>query len=129
MGMTSIDVVFPFWPPSVNHAWRHVGKRTLISAAGRDFRHEMQKSILALRSEKKLPLESILKPLEVGVTLYPPDKRVRDIDNYCKAIFDAFTHAKVWQDDSQVKELHIRWGGVVKGGGYRIEINPFVERV
>jgi crossover junction endodeoxyribonuclease RusA len=124
-----IDVSFALWPPSVNHGWRNVGNRTCLSAAGRDFRHEMQKSVLALRSEKKLPLESILGPLEVGVTLYPPDKRVRDIDNYCKAIFDAFTHAKVWQDDSQVKELHIRWGGVVKGGGYRIEINPFVERV
>lgn len=38
-----IDAVFPFWPPSVNHGWRHVGNRTLISAAGRDFRRKIEK--------------------------------------------------------------------------------------
>ena len=124
-----IDVSFALWPPSVNHGWRNVGNRTCLSAAGRDFRREMEKSILVLRSEKKLPLESLTENLSIVLTLNPPDRRVRDIDNYCKAVFDALTHAGVWRDDSQVKELLIRWGGVVKGGGYRIEINPFVERV
>lgn len=75
-----------------------------------------------LRCEKKLPLESILGELSVDITLYPPDRRVRDIDNYLKAIFDGLTHALVWKDDSQVKELAIRWGDVTRGGGFRVQI-------
>lgn len=122
-----IDVVFPFWPPSVNHAWRHVGNRTLISAAGRDFRREIEKYGTLLRSEKKLPLESILGELSLTLVLYPPDRRVRDIDNYCKAVFDAMTHAKVWRDDSQIKELLIRWGERCKDGGFRLIIEPFED--
>lgn len=125
--MPIIDVVFPFWPPSVNHAWRHVGNRTLISAAGRDFRREIQKYGTLLRLEKKLPLESILGKLDVSIILYPPDSRRRDLDNYFKAPLDALTHAKVWGDDSQIKRLSDEWGDRVKGGGFRLIVKPFVE--
>ena len=128
MGMTLlVDAVFPFWPPSVNHAWRHVGNRTLISAAGRDFRREIEKYGTLLRSEKKLPLESLSAKLDVSVTLYPPDNRRRDLDNYFKAVLDAVTHAKVWKDDSQIKQLSATWGERCKGGGFRLVIKPFVD--
>ena len=122
-----VDVVFPFWPPSVNHAWRHVGNRTLISAAGRDFRRDIEKYVSLLRLQKKMPLESILGKLDVSIILYPPDIRVRDLDNYFKAPLDAFTHAKVWKDDSQIKRLSDEWGEKTKGGGFRLIIKPFVD--
>lgn len=120
-----VDVTFPFWPPSVNRAWRNIGTRTILSAAGRDFRHEIQKYGSLLRSEKKLPLESILGDIEVSLILYPPDSRRRDLDNYFKAPLDALTHAKVWGDDSQIKRLSSEWGERVKGGGIRVIINNF----
>lgn len=119
-----IDVIFPFWPPSVNHGWRHVGNRTLLAAPARDFRREIVKSVTMLRLQKKLPLETILGDISVELTLYPPDRRVRDLDNYCKAIFDGLTHSEVWKDDSQVKDLRIRWGEPTKGGGFRVTIGP-----
>lgn len=128
MGMTPlVDAVFPFWPPSVNHAWRHVGSRTLISAAGRDFRREIEKYTLLLRSEKKLPLEPILEQISVRLILYPPDSRRRDLDNYFKATLDALTHSRVWRDDSQIKQLSATWGERCKGGGFRLVIKPFVD--
>lgn len=128
MGMTPLaDVIFPFWPPSVNHAWRHVGNRTLISAAGRDFRREIEKYGTLLRSEKKLPLESILEQISVRIILYPPDSRRRDLDNYFKSTLDALTHANVWRDDSQIKMLSASWGERCKGGGFRLIITLFED--
>jgi Holliday junction resolvase RusA-like endonuclease len=47
--------------------------------------------------------------LQVDVHYIPPDRRVRDIDNYLKCVFDALTHAGVWKDDSQVKRLYVDW--------------------
>ncbi|MCV5079210.1 RusA family crossover junction endodeoxyribonuclease, partial [Escherichia coli] len=44
-------------------------------------------------------------PASVEIVLFPPDNRIRDLDNYNKALFDALTHAGVWEDDSQVKRM------------------------
>lgn len=122
-----IDVVFPFWPPSVNHGWRHVGNRTLLAAPARDFRREMQKSVTVFRLQKKLPLEMILGDISVELILYPPDKKKRDLDNYFKAPLDAMTHSKVWKDDSQVKKLADEWGEPTKGGCFRLIVKPFIR--
>jgi crossover junction endodeoxyribonuclease RusA len=46
----------------------------------------------------------------VEIILYPPDARRRDIDNYNKALFDALTHAGIWEDDSQVQRMLVEWG-------------------
>jgi len=61
----------------------------------------------------------------VEITLYPPDKRCRDIDNYNKALFDALTHAGVWEDDSQVKRMLVEWGPVVPNGKVEIMITRY----
>ena len=60
--------------------------------------------------------------LRVTITLNPPDKRRRDIDNFAKAIFDALTHAQVWLDDSQVDDLRIIRGPVMRYGEAIVEI-------
>ena len=122
-----IDVIFPFWPPSVNHGWRHVGNRTLLAAPARDFRREIEKSVIVFRRQKKLPLETILGDISVELILYPPDRKKRDLDNYFKAPLDAMTHSKVWKDDSQVKKLADEWGEPTKGGGFRLIVKPFVK--
>jgi len=35
--------------------------------------------------------------------MHPPDRRVRDCDNYWKALLDAMTAGRVWDDDSRVR--------------------------
>lgn len=61
-----------------------------------------------------------IKPLEgrlaVHVALFPPDRRVRDIDNILKALLDACEHAGCYASDSQIDELHVIRQGVSKGG-------------
>ena len=109
-------VAFDFpWPPALNHYYRSVTikgqARVLISREGREYRHRLA-MVVVLRGKAK-PLAGALY---LNLTLHPPDKRRRDIDGPLKALLDALTHAHVWEDDSQVRDLHIRFGNVVKGG-------------
>ena len=61
--------------------------------------------------------------LAVTITVNPPDKRKRDIDNLAKAPLDALTHAGLWLDDSQIDKLSIERGPVTKGGQIHITIS------
>ena len=87
------------YPPSVNHYWRRVGARTLISRQGRTFRESVC-SLLALR--RLHPLDGWLK---VHLQIYPPDRRRRDVDNIQKPVLDALQHAGVYHDDFQIVSL------------------------
>ena len=52
----------------------------------------------------------LMGDVSVEIDLYPPDRRRRDIDNPLKCLLDSMTHAGVYEDDSQIKdiELHMR---------------------
>ena len=65
------------WPPSVNHYYRHVGPRVLISCDGRKFRERV---VARFR---------------------------RDVDNSLKCLLDTFTHAGLYNDDSQICKLTV----------------------
>ena len=103
------------WPPALNHYYRSVTikgqARVLISMEGREYRHRLA-MVVVLRGRAK-PLAG---PLRLDLMLHPPDKRRRDIDGPLKALLDALTHAGVWEDDSQVRDLHVAFGDVVRGG-------------
>jgi crossover junction endodeoxyribonuclease RusA len=58
--------------------------------------------------------------LKVKVYLYPPDRRKRDIDNNMKSLLDAMEHAGVYENDSQIDDLHIIRCEVVKGGACKV---------
>ncbi|RLI49414.1 MAG: hypothetical protein DRP09_20665 [Candidatus Thorarchaeota archaeon] len=89
------------WPPSVNHYYRRVGHRTLISREGRKYRTEV---IATLRDLHFRPLDG---ELAMTVDAYPPDKRRRDADNILKSLLDAMQHAGAYHDDSQIKKLSV----------------------
>jgi len=98
------------WPPSVNHYYRRVGPRTLISRAGRAFRAEVGRILAARR------LPPALGRLAVTVEVFPPDRRRRDIDNLLKAVLDACQHGGAFPDDSRIVWLLIHRTQVVRGG-------------
>ena len=56
---------------------------------------------------------------------FPAVNRIRDLDNYNKALFDALTHAGVWEDDSQVKRMLVEWGPVIPKGKVEITISKY----
>ena len=53
-------------------------------------------------------------PCSIAIHVYMPDNRRRDIDNLSKGIFDAITHAGIWNDDCQVHDMRITRAGIDK---------------
>jgi crossover junction endodeoxyribonuclease RusA len=112
------------WPPSMNTYWRHVvmgrSARTLLSKKGREYRQNAASELL----RQGHVMRNLQGPMAVHITAYPPDRRKRDLDNLPKSILDALTHANVWGDDSQVDDLRITRGHIVKFGAVAITITP-----
>lgn len=104
------------YPPSINHYWRRVGPRMLISRNGRAFRAE----VIAILQRQGLP--KLMGPLEVEIDLHPPDRRRRDVDNVMKSLLDALEHGGVYEDDSQIDDLHIRRRECKSGGCVRVRL-------
>jgi Holliday junction resolvase RusA-like endonuclease len=109
------------YQPSINHYWRRVGPRTLISRTGRAFRAE----VIAILQRRGLP--KLLGPLGVEIDLHPPDRRRRDVDNAMKSLLDALQHGGVYGDDSQIDDLHIRRRECVPGGCVRVRLKRHVD--
>jgi crossover junction endodeoxyribonuclease RusA len=113
------SITLPY-PPSVNGYWRNIGRgRTIISKAGRDYMQAVSAEVAA--SDKPATYNG---RLAVCVTVYPPDRRRRDLDNVCKAILDSLGKANVYEDDSQIDRLTIERAKVVRLGRVEITIEP-----
>lgn len=108
----------PF-PPSLNHLWRHVGPRVLLSRGGRLYRQQVA-SILASQG-----IRPLVGPLELRLDLYPPDRRRRDCDNAQKALMDSLQHGGAYIDDSQIKHLDTWMHQPVPGGLAIVRLQRF----
>lgn len=121
-----MKLTLPF-PPTVNSYYRAPVKgalkgKHLISESGRKFKKNVYAAVVTQYGGIPKP---VTVDVEVNITLYPPDRRRRDLDNYNKALFDALTNARVWADDSQVKRMQIEWGHVVKQGQVDMTISKY----
>ena len=63
--------------------------------------------------------------LTVWVEAWPPDRRVRDLDNQGKALLDAIQYAGIVQNDGLIDDLRFVRMPVVKNGMLRVFIYPF----
>lgn len=121
-----MKLTLPF-PPTVNTYYRSPDRgalkgKHLISEMGRKFKKNVYASVVQQYGGIPKPVNV---NVEVNIVLFPPDNRRRDLDNYNKALFDALTNARVWEDDSQVKRMAIEWGPVAKPGRVEITISRF----
>lgn len=105
-----VNLTLPY-PPSVNTYWGFSGHRRYLTERAVTFKHEVW------RIAKQYKVASLGgSRLELTVVLYPPDNRVRDIDNVLKPTIDALCQAGIFNDDSQVDVLSVRRAEVVKKG-------------
>lgn len=113
----SLRLPLPY-PPSINHYYRYVGGRPLISKSGREYRKRV---VGAVEDELLSPLDG---RLDLSIDVYPPDRRRRDLDNVQKPLLDALQHAGVYLDDSQIDRLLTVRQKVVAGGQVIVTISP-----
>ena len=116
--MSDYDFTMPY-PPSINGYWKPFRNRIILSKRGREYRQEALKQL----ENMGLGCELIHDNVIVSITLNPPSLRRYDLDNYCKGILDALTHAKFWIDDEQVQKLTIIKGKKTKGGIVRVSVD------
>ena len=109
------------YPPSTNRYYRRVGPRTLISKEGRTFRKNVC-ALLGGSGPRKPPYGG---RIALAMDAFPPDRRIRDLDNLQKGVCDAMEHAGVYENDSQIDLLLTRRREVVPGGKLVANVMPF----
>jgi crossover junction endodeoxyribonuclease RusA len=113
--MTSFFIPYP---PSVNSYWGFNGHRRFLTPEAVEFKNQVKIAILEAGVKHFGDAR-----LEITITLYPKDKRVRDLDNSLKSCLDAIGQSGlVFKDDSQIDVLLVQRGEIVKGGQALIEI-------
>ena len=108
--MTTHSLEIPY-PPSVNSYWGFRGHHRFLTPKAREF-NLLVSTIVKLTSCPNFGEAR----LEVSITLFPKDKRIRDIDNSIKSTLDALCHANVYKDDSYIDVLVVDRGTIYKGG-------------
>ena len=98
--MATVTLTLP-WPPTVNHYYgRTRNGRVYLKPAGKRYRFEAAVALARMGHPR------LAGRVRVHLTLSPPDKRRRDIDNIRKAIYDAISdrpgHRGIIQDDAQI---------------------------
>lgn len=117
----------PF-PPSLNRLWRSVPKRgVILSVDGRLYRKAVVDALNAQATS--LPVKTLTCRLAVRVEGYAPDRRVRDVDNWNKAVLDSIEHSGlVFINDSQIDRLEtIRREVIPKNGFVFVTVMPIAE--
>ena len=102
-------MILPY-PPTANTYYRNTPGGTKISKRGREYRRVVCSMV---RGTIARPMTG---RLAVNIAVYWPDNRRRDLDNLPKGLLDALQHGAVYENDSQIRSLHIFEAGYMTGG-------------
>lgn len=118
--MNSISGKIPY-PPTINKYWHsrdikdpYTGEIKKIVGKRPEVKKYMQDVAYLLMHQKIHAL--IGSKFKLEIFIYPPDKKVRDIDNLLKAILDAFQNAKIIENDFYIDTLYVERREVRKWG-------------
>jgi crossover junction endodeoxyribonuclease RusA len=115
-----IYIISTPFPPSINHYWKHrvIGRHASVYLSAEALKFRSTIKGLIDDSDKIKFTDRV----SVTIRLHAPNKRKYDIDNRIKGLFDAFTHAGLWEDDEQVDELTVIRGIIIPDGMAIVEI-------
>jgi crossover junction endodeoxyribonuclease RusA len=106
------------YPPSVNTYWGFKGSRRFLTKKAVLFKEQV---LVSFKLSNQVGFSNSRISLEISV--FPPDKRVRDIDNILKPLLDALTQAGVFDDDGQVDSIHLVRGELFTGGKCIVKVS------
>lgn len=109
--MYDLILHLPFPPSEKSYYAIGKSKNKYVTKVGKAYQTAIAESV----HEQSASI-NIMSPISMTVILYMPDRRVRDVDNYMKALLDGLDLAGVYDDDNLVDQLHSVRGEVVKGG-------------
>ena len=98
-----IILYLPF-PPTLNDYYGNHGHVKFVKKKGKAFKRAVRQEVM----ETLGVFETITEPMNCEVTLYMPDRRRRDLDNYMKALLDSLSPDPkedwegLWEDDSLI---------------------------
>ena len=104
------------YPPSSNRYWRNFRGRTVVSEEARLYKDAVGFLCNAAA------IRPIQGEVTVSVRIRRPAKR-RDIDNHLKVALDAL-QGHVYENDSQIVELHVTMVDDKRNPGLTLECNP-----
>jgi Holliday junction resolvase RusA-like endonuclease len=109
-----IRIMLPY-PPSLDTLYPTVNGRRILSKKGKDYKEEIGWII-----RKELPgFRIVPKPHKLFciMDLYPKDRRIRDIDNVEKIIYDSLSMI-IYEDDVQIHTALQRKHPIGSDGSY-----------
>ena len=116
-----MNIIKTPYPISTKIYYRTFRNITVLSSKGKTF-----KEIVKFTNCQYKP---ILNNVSLDITIHPKLKKnntsyikVIDLDNCLKCILDSLINI-VYQDDKQVKELHVRYGEAIPNGGATVVFN------
>jgi len=117
--------------PTVNHYYvmgtKEKGRAKWGKFLGRDVTVYRRIVYYELRRLTKSQIACIQPPLRVDVELSFPTKARNDLDNRMKGLLDALRIAGMFNDDSEIDELYVRRGPIIRddkffGGQCRVKV-------
>lgn len=114
------------WPPSANNLYLNLphGRGRTLSPQGRAYHAVVHTRVL----EQLRRYPRLAGRLGVTLAINPPDRRRRDICNLEKIVSDSLTKAQVWNDDSQIDDMHITRDEILAGGRVVVTIRELEQR-
>lgn len=112
-----IALTLPF-PPSTNNLFINVGKFRVVSKRYKAWREEAG---VALKAQQPNRLGGYYT---LGLTLHPPTRAARDLDNFIKAVSDLLVAHDVIQGDQFATRITVEWSDLPpkKPGSVRIAL-------
>jgi len=122
----SVRIILPY-PPSTNRYWRFDRGKVHISDPGQRYREEVA---VRLRMQGVRPGHELWDArLAEAIEAFPPDRRIRDIDNIQKPLNDSLQHGGLYRNDSQLDLLQTQRCEVRPSGLIIVNIEPMPLRV
>lgn len=112
--VSTFELPFPIGL-SVNNMYKIGNNNFYVKKEAKDYKHMVYLMLLKEFRYKD-------QPLSFSMEVYPPDNRIRDLDNLLKLVLDSLQYAHVIDNDCNIHDLYVTKKNTVKDGLLKISL-------